>query len=111
MGRTVTATLRPDPRLVVSVTPQPGEGIGELIFRAASANFYESPTDVLRVGGWGDLLTKTMGAASAADRDRLAAVFGPSAGQVSNAEIWPVPTDGRPGFINFFRHVTPLNTR
>lgn len=103
MSAQVTARARSDcPRLVIPSAPQVGEGIVELIVRAASENSYDGPLDVLRALGVRKFFTGDLGRTSPYERQRIAALFGDFADSVLEDAIWPTPVKDRPGWISFF---------
>lgn len=107
MARMLTNPDPVIPRVVIPVMPQPGEGISELVFRAASENFYETLTDILHFAGLQFFQTGATSIARAADRGRLAEIITWSADGIGEA-IVPNAIMGRPGLVNFFG--TPLRS-
>lgn len=103
MGALVKAQARPDgPKLANPLSPRVGEGIAELILRAASENSYEGPVDIMRVFGVRKFFTGELGRAPADERQLIANLFGNSANDVLSDVVWPTPVKDRPGWINFF---------
>lgn len=91
-----------DPALVIPVQPIPGEGIPELLQRAAATNGYRNVVDVMRIAdpGWG--VPASAGTSVVGREAALARALGVVQGAGAIERLAYHSISGRPGWQDFF---------
>lgn len=95
-------TIDPGRRLVIPVSPMPGEGLPELVMRAASVNGYTATSTVLHVAGLSGRYPAGIATNAIGHEELLASTLGVEGGKETIVELVYKPVFGRPGWHQFF---------
>lgn len=95
-------TIDPGRRLVIPVSPKPGEGLPELVMRAASTNGYTATSTVLLVAGLSGRYPAGIATNAMGHEESLASTLGVDGGKKTIINLVYEPVPGRPGWHQFF---------
>lgn len=88
--------------LVIPVSPKPGEGLPELVHRAASASGYTATSTVLLVAGLSGRYAAGIATNAIGHEQALASTLGVEGGKETIVKLVYEPVTGRPGWQQFF---------
>lgn len=94
--------ISPGRPLVIPVSPKPGEGLPDLVLRAASENSYTSTSTVLLAAGLSGRYAAGVASNAIGHEEELSRTLGVEGGKATIAKLVHEPVSGRPGWHNFF---------